>query len=357
MQSVTEYRHIRELPAPVRALFDAAGSDHIEFMAEWFENLQNTVFPSDETIRYLTLNEHNMPTALLPIRRSRDGTIREIHALSNYYTSLYQPVLARPAVGLDLRPLLSAAGSNHGKPAHVMNFRPMDPDSQAYRLLYEALRGIGWRPFAYFCFGNWYLQVDRPWREYLQQRQGALRSTISRKRKKFSADGGSLETLTAPPDTQRATEDFKQVYSRSWKKPEPYPAFIPGLVRWLARTGQLRLGIAHLAGRPIAAQIWIVSNKKAYIYKLAYDEAYARYAPGTILTAHLFEHVMDRDKVTEVDYLIGDDPYKQSWMTHRRERWGIVAYNPRTLPGAALFLRAKLADYTKRAINHLRPRK
>ncbi len=34
--------------------------------------------------------------------------------------------------------------------------------------------------------------------------------------------------------------------------------------------------------------------------------------------------------VLDVDYLTGDDPYKKDWMTHRRERWGITAFNPRT---------------------------
>jgi CelD/BcsL family acetyltransferase involved in cellulose biosynthesis len=44
-------------------------------------------------------------------------------------------------------------------------------------------------------------------------------------------------------------------------------------------------------------------------------------------------HVMVDDRVSEVDYLIGDDPYKQSWMGQRRERCGIVAYNPISLIG------------------------
>ena len=43
--------------------------------------------------------------------------------------------------------------------------------------------------------------------------------------------------------------------------------------------------------------------------------------------------MIEVDGVREVDFLIGDEPYKQDWMSHRRERWGIVAYNPGTLRG------------------------
>ena len=32
-------------------------------------------------------------------------------------------------------------------------------------------------------------------------------------------------------------------------------------------------------------------------------------------------------------YLIRDDPYKKTWMSHRRKRWGIIAYNPKILNG------------------------
>ena len=85
--------------------------------------------------------------------------------------------------------------------------------------------------------------------------------------------------------------------------------------------------------RPIAAQIWIVSNGKANIYKLAYDENFKAYAPGTLLTALLMAQAIDVDKVQKIDYLIGDDPYKAAWMSQRNERWGIVAHNARTVKG------------------------
>jgi len=133
------------------------------------------------------------------------------------------------------------------------------------------------------------------------------------------------------------------VYSASWKIPEPYPEFIPALIRHLAESGALRMGIAWLGGRPIAAQLWILTGNKASIYKVAYHEAYAAYSPGTVLTAHMLQHVIDHDKVVEVDFLIGDDEYKKMWMSDRRERWGIVAYNPRRLLGFAMIVVETLA--------------
>jgi hypothetical protein len=45
--------------------------------------------------------------------------------------------------------------------------------------------------------------------------------------------------------------------------------------------------------------------------------------------------VLDVDRVSEVNYLTGDDPYKATWMTHHRERIGLIACNKRTVSGLA----------------------
>ncbi|MDP2323701.1 MAG: hypothetical protein Q8N51_06685, partial [Gammaproteobacteria bacterium] len=63
---------------------------------------------------------------------------------------------------------------------------------------------------------------------------------------------------------------------------------------------------------------------------------------------------MEEDQVLEVDYLIGNDPYKQAWMNRRRERWGIVAYNPKTLSGAFGMCQEALARPLKSIIARLR---
>lgn len=345
---VHTYPDVASLPAAAIDLFEDAEADYPESSAGWFANLQCTVFPADPGVRYYVAERGGQPVAILPVHLVQRGIKRRVEALGNYYTSLYNPILADDTTAIDLAALLQSASRDHGG-AHEMRFAPMDPGRPGYEKIMAALRSIGWIPFPYFCFGNWFLRVGSDWSVYLEKREGLLRSTLRRKGRKFAAAGGTLEIVTAPAQAEAAIANFIHVYSRSWKKPEPYPEFIPGLIRWLADKGWLRLGIARLDGKPVAAEIWIVAHGKARIYKLAHDQDYSAYAPGTLLTAHLMRHVIDRDRVGEVDYLIGDDPYKKDWMSDRRERWGIVAYNPRTAVGLMLLA----SETIRRFASHL----
>lgn len=114
---------------------------------------------------------------------------------------------------------------------------------------------------------------------------------------------------------------------------------MPGLIRLCAELGKLRLGVVRIDGQPVAAQVWIVHHGVAAIYKLAYDARVAALSVGSVLTAALMEHVIDIDRVRQVDYLMGDDRYKQDWMSHRRERWGLMAFNLSTLDGLSGYAR------------------
>ena len=165
-------------------------------------------------------------------------------------------------------------------------------------------------------------------------------SGIRRLDRKFEETSNLRFELTAGPDgLHKAIEDYETVYSRSWKVPEKYPAFIPALIRCMAELGSLRLGLLYLDDPPVAAQIWLVSGGRATIYKIAYDQDYKKLGVGSMLALRMFRHVIDIDKVKEIDYGSGDDPYKKTWLSSRRERWSLEAFNSRTawgLFGAAL---------------------
>jgi hypothetical protein len=60
------------------------------------------------------------------------------------------------------------------------------------------------------------------------------------------------------------------------------------------------------------------------------------------------QHVLVEDSVSAVDYLSGDDNYKQDWMSSRRERYGIAAYNPRSAVALFKLIAHKLSAAARR---------
>jgi CelD/BcsL family acetyltransferase involved in cellulose biosynthesis len=331
-QSVDVFRHPDQLPADVQQLFEDTEHDNFQCGVPWYKNLADAVYSEDSGLHIYVLRREGRPIAALPIVVTKGKLGWHIEALSNYYTSLYAPAITSGVKYRDFAPLISAVLQAHA-PVASMRFEPMDPDAIPYRRLWKALQANGLATFKFFCFGNWYLSRPGTWQNYLLGRDGKLRSNIKRMTSKFLGAGGTLELITGGAELERGLAAYEKVYAMSWKRPEPYPTFMPGLIRTSAARGWLRLGVAWLDGTPIAAQVWIVANGKANIYKLAYDEAYKVHGSGTVLTAKLMEHAIEKDDVDEVDYLTGDDPYKKSWMSDRRERWGIIAYNPKTLGG------------------------
>ena len=329
---IDAYRDFKSLPDDVETFFLAAESGDFQFGLDWYRNLIETVFKDHEGAYIFSLRRQGKLLACIPILATKKRFGNEVESLGNFYTTLYNPAFGPDVRYADLVILINAILKTLG-PVTSFRFTAMDPEAPGYRRLKNAIHAAGMAEFGFFCFGNWYLPKPMGWQSYLASLRGATRSTIKRMNKKFSVAGGTLEILTDGEGVAKALAAYEQVYASSWKQPEPFPEFMPRLVNLSKDRGWLRLGVAWLNGKPVAAQLWIVANKKANIYKLAYDESFKAFAPGTVLTAALMEHVIEIDSVVEVDFLSGDDPYKRFWMSARRERWGIVAYNPRTLGG------------------------
>ncbi|RDH44890.1 GNAT family N-acetyltransferase [Zooshikella ganghwensis] len=142
---------------------------------------------------------------------------------------------------------------------------------------------------------------------------------------------------------------FVTVYNQSWKKPEPYPDFMPSFIRLCADLGILRLGVLTIGQQPAAAQLWITFQSTSIIYKLAYDEKYKVYSVGSILSHFMFKHSIDEDKVTLIDYGIGSEAYKRDWMRSVQNVQGVEAFNLRTVRGLGLASKQKVISLLKTA--------
>lgn len=317
-------------------LFDLAARDNPFSSSAWILHFIRHVAGDDWTFVVAASGEDGESVMLL----YSDGRAPyRCLSLANYYASLYSPLVSsagdrRSAV----EALVDQLMAEHAACATVQ-LAPLDRDAPETAALEQAFVRHGWYVKRYFCFGNWYLRCPGlSFADYMADRDSQLRHTWSRKAKKFRGSGaeGRLEIVTDSAGVEAAMDAYEQVYARSWKEPENYPGFVRDWARICARNGWLRLGLAWVGEVPVAAQFWFTLHRRANIFKLAYDEAYSRLSAGTVLTAHMFRHALDVDRVAEIDYLTGDDPYKRNWMNERRERIGLVACNPRSLRGLVL---------------------
>ncbi len=207
-----------------------------------------------------------------------------------------------------------------------------------------AFRAAGWLVELAPRTGNWWIDIaGMSFDDYWAARPGKLRSTFKRR-----ARGAGLEIEIHDRFDADAWAAYEAVYRASWKPEEGSFPFLRALAEQEGTAGTLRLGIARLAGEPVAAQLWLVENKEATIHKLAYAESAKELSPGTILGHAMFQRAIDTDRVRTIDYGTGDEPYKADWMAERRQLWTLTARNPRTIRGLAGALRARAAKLAGR---------
>lgn len=279
-------------------------------------------------------------------------------ALANCYTSLCSPVVSS-ARGREsaIDALVDKLTERQAACASVQ-LAPLDGEAADTRALERAFARRGWYVRRYFAFGNWHLKCQGlSFEDYMAGRDSRLHNTWLRKSRRFEAPGSDarLEIVTDSHGLEAALDAYDRVYGRSWKEPEAYPRFIRSWARVCAHRGWLRLGLAWVGKIPVAAQFWFTVNGRANIFKLAYDEQYSRWSAGTVLTAHMFRHSLEVDRVAEIDFLTGDDGYKRSWVDSRRERIGLLACNPRSLRGFALAAGALAGDLSRPWRRFIRP--
>ena len=313
------YDSWEQLPDSVDRLFARSEQESIFFSRPWFENLLEQSTEGEQHCLLACVRDGERIRALLPLARPAG---EHGYPLKHLYTSLYtllldthqrQEILACLIDGLRQLPMLS------------LQLDPVAEEDSNLKSLQQAMSACGFSCHRYFRFYNWVHRTQgESFADYMAARPSRVRNTIERKRRKLAREHPYRIRLFTDCDLDRALADYRTVYNASWKANEVFEPFVRGLAYRFAETGWLRLAVLYIDEQPAAAQFWFVAHGKASIFKLAYDEAWKRYSPGSILIAYLMEYAIDTDKVEEIDFLTGNDAYKQDWMSERRERWRLT---------------------------------
>jgi GNAT acetyltransferase-like protein len=185
--------------------------------------------------------------------------------------------------------------------------------------------------------GNWIYEGEQAGSQaYLSSLSHKTQNETRRMTKKLEAAGDFEIRIVRGSDCAPAMSDYEQVQSRSWKAPEEDPGYNRALVRVFSELGKLRLGFLLVAGRPVAAQIWLCGNGRGYFYSTVHDSEFKAYSPGIFLMWQMIRNLMDQEGVTAFDCLRGDDGYKKDWTGRRRELHNLVFFQG-TMRGRALY--------------------
>ena len=289
---------------------------------EWFKALaESTLGQGDEAVVAAVFHE-GAARAALPLKRK--GTA--MHALTAPYTTIYAPALPEPRWAR----YLGAGAASYVKGSLQLDaLDPGDPSIAAYL---DGLASSGLITAPYRHFVNHYQPIV-DFKEYWNMRPSRLKATVHRKlaqARRQQAEFRCYREVFA-----EAIAIYDEIYSASWKAPEPHPRFIEIMIQHLAREGFVRVGVMTLAGRPVAVQIWLVCERKGTIFKLAHRQDAERYSPGTLLTHWMISTLIREDGLDEIDFGRGDDAYKSDWLGKSRLRTGLVAGNWKSAAGLA----------------------
>jgi hypothetical protein len=312
-------------PLGVRALFDQQLQP--EGCWDWFELVAETTLSDRERASILALvDEDGSILSALPVV-TVDGAVTR--GLTSPFTTLFSAPLGGDENARIFGTLV--AGRIGGK----VRLDALDMADSASRAFEQGLAAGGLVVARFRHFANWFEQIDT-FADYWNGRGSQLKSTVKRKAAPLQRDDRlGFEQIDMAADWRRGTEIYKAIYARSWKPAEPHPRFMDGLLEKMGPRGIAKLGVATIDGRPAAAQIWLVQQDRATIFKLAHDPAFDGQSPGTLLTHWMLRQLHEKDGVRDVDFGRGDDAYKRLWLHSSRDRQGILAASPRSLKGLA----------------------
>lgn len=137
-----------------------------------------------------------------------------------------------------------------------------------------------------------------------------LRKELGRKRRRLS-DLGEVAHETASDAFSVGTfvQDFLTLEEKGWKgqagtaaaQNQAVRQFMQNAVAGLARRGLVRADRLSVNGQPAAVTLLLRSGDTAWLWKISYDESFARFSPGVQLTRDVTASLLQDPAITATD--------------------------------------------------------
>jgi CelD/BcsL family acetyltransferase involved in cellulose biosynthesis len=218
------------------------------------------------------------------------------------------PLLDRDSVDAAARGLIEAAART-GAPAIL--FPSLASDSAAARALYDAAADFGLAPQLMNTHARAMLDTTQEPEAAVRNSLGAKKLKELRRQRNRLADEGEVTFTVAcsPSDVAAALDGFLRLEASGWKgkrgtalaKQAGDAVFIRRAISELAADGKAEIATLARDGSPVAAGILLRHGRRAYFFKIAYDEAAAKTSPGMQLCVDVTRHLCADPSIDDAD--------------------------------------------------------
>lgn len=320
----------------------------------WVDAYSKTLDSGHGELRCALAHEGGRLLGVLPlvVRKRGIGALGTSVASTPYDDhTAFGDALLRPGVTFDtLSVLLNAARAELGVRLTEIALRGVANTSATNALAQTAPPGLhrlttprGRGSFLPVETGDWAQHRARLSKNFRQN----LRKADNRLREAGLVP--SYEWLTGAEADPERLGIFLALESSGWKgrtgssiaQDSKRLAFYRALVTNMHHRGWLEWHMMHVGEKTIAAHLAVRMHRSIVLLKIAYDEAYARYSPGTLLFEKLAEWAFADADTDELNCLTDMDWHKL-WQMQQREYLD-HRYYPTTPAGIALGLGPRLA--------------
>ncbi|MDP2560849.1 GNAT family N-acetyltransferase [Psychrobium sp. 1_MG-2023] len=345
--NVNDYKSLHDLPESAHLLMRRQAANNLYLSELWFSTMMNAGLEADAQVSiYVVENDQQQCLALAFLRTpaGQNGSKfahwvlsrHSLAGLTNFQSSFFS-VLVDDEDSDSQTALVKLIGYLvKSKPRwHLIDLNLMAPQTMAYKVIHQTLNQSNFYCQPYLYKGNWYERFAfADFEQYVSSRSKSNKKAIKnyqRKCRKLQRQQRmTIKLFSQADEAELAVGIYLEIYQQSWKEPDLFEQFYPQLIRRAAAQGRLRFLCIYLDGNPVAFEFAIVTGTQCVMMRTAYIQAYQHDSVGAIAIMLMVEHVIEQDGVTELDFGTDDDRYKQTWVTQRRERYGLVSFNRAT---------------------------
>jgi CelD/BcsL family acetyltransferase involved in cellulose biosynthesis len=241
---------------------------------------------------------------------------------------LSTPLLRRPYARQSLAIFLDWLADQRG--VAMMEWGTITSDGPFHRVLDEVQTAGSRRSLLAYQYERALLLPRASSDAYLDEALSKDGMRELRRLERRLAQCGELRYVTLEPGAHAEPwiRDFLALEASGWKGrrgsafdcSEGGRAFFTTVALEAARRGRLMMLALNLQGRPIAMKCNILAHEGAYAFKIAYDERYARFSPGTLLELENIRQFHARPALRWMDSCADPEHFmlNRLWLDRRR---------------------------------------